>query len=57
MVRLHGLWCKPAISVPFYSELHNSTFIIISIDVSFNEIKLLMFNNVQTTNLTFVGKI
>ena len=58
MVRLHDLWCKPIISVRFYLESHNTTsFIINIIDVSFNVIKLLMFNNVQTTNLICVGKI
>ena len=37
-------------------DLHNAIFFF-TIDVNFHQVKLLMFYNVQTTNLTFVGKI
>ena len=43
-------------SVTYYLDLHKATSMD-SIDVMFYQVKLLMFYNVQTTNLTFVGKI
>ena len=42
-------------SVTYYLDLHNAiSFIVVII---FYQVKLSMFYNVQTTNLTFVGKI
>ena len=38
-----------------YLELHND--ISFTIKVIYYQVKLLMFYNVQTTNLTFVGKV
>ena len=42
-------------SVTRYLELHNAY--LFTIDAAFYEVNLLMFYNVQTTNLTFVGNI
>ena len=42
-------------SVTYYLELHNAMLIII--DVFVHQVKLLLFYNVQTTNLTFFGTI
>jgi hypothetical protein len=41
-------------SVTYYLELHNA--ILFTIDVAFYQVKLLLLHNVQTINLTFLGK-
>ena len=39
-------------SITYYSELHNALFLT----NFFFQVKMLLFYNVQITNLTFVGK-
>lgn len=42
-------------SFNYYLDLHNA--ISFTTDVNFDEVKLLMFYNLQTKNLTFFGRI
>ena len=43
-------------SVTYHLDLHSAKHIS-TIDVVFYQVKRLMFNTVQTTNVTFVGKM
>ena len=45
------------LSVTYNLELCNIACTFFTIDIIFYQVKLLMFNNVQTVNLTFVSKI
>ena len=51
-------WAQTTLNMIFnitsYLKIHNASF---GIDVTFYQVKLLRFNNVQTMNLTFASKI
>ena len=44
-------------SVTYYLELHGVMFFYAIEVIFFNQVQLLVFYNVQTTNLTFVDRI
>ena len=44
------------LSVTHYLELHNAIYLC-TIDINSYQVNILMFYNVQTSILTFVGKI
>ena len=49
---VHYMWFLRSLTTWIYTMLY-----LFAIDVTFYQVKLLMFYNVQSTNLTFAGNI